>query len=74
MLAAGVAGIAAPRARHAGALGRFLAEFYPLLLTIGLYAHVGLADANGDIQVSTGPALPAAARLSDLLRLVVSGS
>ena len=44
-LAAAVAGIAAPRARRAGPLGRFLAEFYPLLLTIGLYAHVGLVNA-----------------------------
>jgi len=45
LLAAAVAGIAAPRARSAGPLGRFLAEFYPLLLTIGLYTQVGLVNA-----------------------------
>jgi membrane-associated phospholipid phosphatase len=44
-LAAVVAGLVAPRARRAGRLGRFLAEFYPLLLTGGLYTHVGLVNA-----------------------------
>jgi membrane-associated phospholipid phosphatase len=44
-LAAVVAGVLAPRARREGALGRFLAEFYPLVLTIGLYTHVGLVNA-----------------------------
>lgn len=34
----------APRARRAGPLGRLLAEFYPLLLTAGFYAHVGIVN------------------------------
>jgi membrane-associated phospholipid phosphatase len=44
-LTAVVASFVAPRARRAGALGRFLAEFYPLLLTLGFYSHVGLVNA-----------------------------
>ena len=40
-----VAFVLAPRARRAGPLGRFLAEFYPLALTVGLYSHVGLVNA-----------------------------
>lgn len=43
-LAAVVAGFVAPRARREGRAGRFLAEFYPLVLTLGLYAHVGLVN------------------------------
>lgn len=43
-LAAIVAGYLAPRARRGGRLGRFLGEFYPLLLTGGLYTHVGLVN------------------------------
>jgi membrane-associated phospholipid phosphatase len=43
-LAAVVAGFLAPRARREGRLGRFLAEFYPLVLTLGLYTHVGLVN------------------------------
>ena len=39
-----VAAVLAPRGRRAGPLGRFLAEFYPLVLTLGLYAHVGLVN------------------------------
>ena len=42
--AAVVAGVLAPRARREGPVGRFLAEFYPLLLTVGLYTHVGLVN------------------------------
>jgi membrane-associated phospholipid phosphatase len=45
VLAAAVAGWIAPRARGEAPLGRFLGEFYPLLLTIGLYTHVGLVNA-----------------------------
>jgi len=45
VLAAVVAGWIAPRARRGGPLGRFLGEFYPLVLTIGLYTHVGLVNA-----------------------------
>jgi membrane-associated phospholipid phosphatase len=39
-----VAGFLAPRARRAGRLGRLLAEFYPLLLIVGLYTQVGLVN------------------------------
>ena len=45
LLAALVAGFAAPRARRGGSLGRFLGEFYPLLLAVALYTHVGLVNA-----------------------------
>ncbi len=45
-----VAGWLAPRARRGGPLGRLLGEFYPLLLTLGLYTHVGLV--NGAAGVS----------------------
>jgi membrane-associated phospholipid phosphatase len=45
LLAAVVAGVLAPRARTAGPLGRFLGEFYPLGLTLALYAHVGLVNS-----------------------------
>jgi membrane-associated phospholipid phosphatase len=45
LLAALVAGVVAPRARRAGGLGRFLGEFYPLLLTLGLYTQIGLVNA-----------------------------
>jgi membrane-associated phospholipid phosphatase len=44
LLVAAVAGVLAPRARRAGPLACFLAEFYPLLLTVGLYTHVGLVN------------------------------
>jgi membrane-associated phospholipid phosphatase len=43
LLAAGLA----PHARRAGRVGRFLGEFYPLVLTVGLYTHVGLVNAAG---------------------------
>jgi membrane-associated phospholipid phosphatase len=46
LVAAGIA----PRARRAGPAGRFLAEFYPLVLTVGLYTHVGLVNAAGGIS------------------------
>jgi membrane-associated phospholipid phosphatase len=44
-LVALVAAVVAPRARGAGRLGRTLGEFYPLVLTVALYAHVGLVNA-----------------------------
>ena len=44
-LAAVVAGFIAPRARREASVGAFLAEFYPLVLTLGLYTHVGLVNA-----------------------------
>jgi len=44
-LAALVAGVLAPRARAGGRIGRLLAEFYPLVLTIAFYTHVGLVNA-----------------------------
>jgi membrane-associated phospholipid phosphatase len=40
-----VAGLLAPRARGAGPAGRLLAEFYPLVLTVAFYTHVGLVNA-----------------------------
>ena len=40
-----VAAVLAPRGRRAGPVGRFLAEFYPLVLTVALYTHVGLVNA-----------------------------
>ena len=45
-----VAAVLAPRGRRAGPVGRFLAEFYPLVLTVGLYAHVGLVNAAGGVS------------------------
>jgi membrane-associated phospholipid phosphatase len=42
-----VAAVLAPRGRRAGPLARFLAEFYPLVLTVGLYTHVGLVNTAG---------------------------
>jgi len=44
-----VASALAPRARRAGPAGRFLGEFYPLLLAVALYTHVGLVNAAGGI-------------------------
>jgi membrane-associated phospholipid phosphatase len=44
-LAAIVAGVIAPRARRWGEAGRFLGEFYPLLIAPALYTHVGLVNA-----------------------------
>jgi len=47
-LAGVVAGFMAPRARREGRFGHLLAEFYPLALTLGFYAHVGLVnEAHG---------------------------
>jgi membrane-associated phospholipid phosphatase len=43
-LAAIVAGVIAPRARRRGGAGRFLGEFYPLLMAPALYTHVGLVN------------------------------
>ena len=45
LLVAVVAAVLAPRGRRGGPFARFLAEFYPLLLTVGLYTHVGLVNA-----------------------------
>jgi membrane-associated phospholipid phosphatase len=45
LLVALTAAVLAPRARRAGPLGRLLAEFYPLILTVALYTHVGLVNA-----------------------------
>lgn len=47
---AALAAVLAPRGRCAGPLGRFLAEFYPLALTVGLYTHVGLVNAAGGVS------------------------
>lgn len=44
-----VAAVLAPRARRAGALGALLGEFYPLVLTVALYTHVGLVNAAGGV-------------------------
>lgn len=44
LLVAVVAAVLAPRGRRGGAFARFLAEFYPLLLTVVLYTHVGLVN------------------------------
>jgi membrane-associated phospholipid phosphatase len=49
-LVALVAAVLAPRGRRAGPLGGLLAEFYPLVLTIGLYTHVGLVNAAGGVS------------------------
>jgi len=48
-LTALVAAVLAPRARRGGRLGRLLAEFYPLVLTVALYSHVGLVNAAGGV-------------------------
>lgn len=50
VLAAVVAAVLAPRARRGSALARVLAEFYPLLLTVGLYTHVGLVNASRGVS------------------------
>jgi membrane-associated phospholipid phosphatase len=48
-LAAVVAAVLAPRARRGGPAGQLLGELYPLLLTLGLYTHVGLVNAAGGV-------------------------
>lgn len=50
LMAGFVAAVLAPRGRRAGPPGRFLAEFYPLALTIGLYTHVGLVNRAGGVS------------------------
>jgi len=45
-----VAGWLAPRARRAGPLGQLLGEFYPLLLTLGFYTHVGLVNRAAGVS------------------------
>jgi membrane-associated phospholipid phosphatase len=45
VLLALVAGVLAPRARRTGGVGRLLGEFYPLVVTLALYTHVGLVNA-----------------------------
>ena len=48
-------GVIAPRARRWSAFGRFLGEFYPLLMAPALYTHVGLVNtargASHDVLV-----------------------
>jgi membrane-associated phospholipid phosphatase len=44
LVAAGAA-VLAPRLRRAGAIGRFVGEFYPLLLLYPLYAELGALNA-----------------------------
>jgi membrane-associated phospholipid phosphatase len=39
------AAVLAPAARRSGPVGRFLAEFYPLIVTVALYTHVGLLNS-----------------------------
>jgi membrane-associated phospholipid phosphatase len=39
----------APRARDASPFGRFVAEFYPLAITIALYTHVGLVNSAAGV-------------------------
>jgi membrane-associated phospholipid phosphatase len=57
LLVALLAAVLAPRARRAGPLGRLLAEFYPLVLTVAFYPHVGIVNvARGvshDVLVQT---------------------
>jgi membrane-associated phospholipid phosphatase len=50
LLVAVVATVLAPRARRAGPAGRFLGAFYPLVLTVGLYTHVGLVNTAGGLS------------------------
>ena len=42
--------VLAPRARQAGSVGPFLAEFYPLVLTVALYSHVGLVNVTRGVS------------------------
>jgi membrane-associated phospholipid phosphatase len=49
-LVALTAAVLAPRARSAGPFGRFVAEFYPLVLAIALYTHVGLVNAAASVS------------------------
>lgn len=50
VLVAVCAAALSPRARQAGPMGLFLAEFYPLVLTVALYTHVGLVNAAGGVS------------------------
>jgi len=50
LLVALVAAVLAPRARRAGPLGRLLGEFYPLVVTVALYTHVGLVNAAAGVS------------------------
>jgi membrane-associated phospholipid phosphatase len=43
------AAVLAPRARSAGPLGQLLGEFYPLVVTVALYTHVGLLNSVGGV-------------------------
>lgn len=40
----------APRARRAGALGRFLGDWYPMLLLGGLYGEIGVLTLDAGVQ------------------------
>lgn len=49
LLVALVAVVLAPHARRTGPLGRLLGEFYPLVVTVALYTHVGLVNEAGGV-------------------------
>jgi membrane-associated phospholipid phosphatase len=49
VLTALVAGVLAPRARKEGPLGRVLGEFYPLVLAVAFYTHVGLVNSSAGV-------------------------
>jgi len=42
--------VLAPRARTVGAAGRFLADWYPMLLLAGLYGEIGVLTLNAGFQ------------------------
>jgi membrane-associated phospholipid phosphatase len=50
VLAGLTAACLAPRARAAGPFGRFVAEFYPLVLAPALYTHVGLVNSAAAVS------------------------
>jgi len=50
LLLAALAGAVAPRARRAGPVGRWLGEFYPLVLAFAVYSHVGLVNAAAGVE------------------------
>src|SRR5439155_21435289 len=40
----------APRARHSGPVGRFLGDWYPMLLLAALYGEIGVLTLHGGFQ------------------------
>lgn len=50
VLVALTAAVLAPRVRSAGRFGRFVAEFYPLVLALALYTHVGLVNSTSSVS------------------------